>query len=1032
MLLQRIHALLWIVLCGLFPYSLIDPFVSPELVLPLYLLRAILGAVLIAGLLILRRHPTNEWVVWVGMVSIAATCFTAAVSGVIVNDDSVTPILAVTLVMSSAALLPWGMAPHVVTIVVTLVASLWNVYEAHGTLPGPSTYVVGALVGVWIGSIYLAHQLDRDRFALAEHDCERRRAEQALEHRAEFEQLVIDISRNFINAAPAEIESGITTALKAVGEFAGVDRSYVFLFSNEGATMDLAYEWAASDTDLHLEAFRGLPVMAWPWFMEKLRRFEVVHTPRVGDLPPEANAEREILQSRGTQSTVNVPMVSGHSLVGFLGLRSMRSEKAWEPESIALLRIVGEIFVNALARKRAEEALRASEERYRSLVENLNEVVFAMDRDGTFTYFSHAIERAGYAPEEIIGQPFSRFIHPDDLSALQASFARTLAGQLEPAEFRIFGKQGELCWFRTSSRLQFDSGAMVGVTGILTDITERKRAEDALRASEERYRELFENANDIVYVHDLRGNFVSMNWAAERVTGYSRHEAVTMHVSDVVAPEYLQAATLVTERQLAGERGPITYELEILAKDGHRVPLEISSRVVLQDGKPIGVQGVARDITERKKAEAALVASREQLEQEAQISAALARVGQELIASLDAAALLDRLCRITTEVMGCDCCHTYFLQPNEDVFVPVAGCGDTPEQWEAIRVFKVPRALLAGLEQGLVHGVMAQLPGTAAALIAARYGVTVGLAAPLRRGGEIIGILAAAYRGRQEPFTLEQERIARGVAQLASFALQNARLVAELEHANRVKSDFVATMSHELRSPLHQIIGYTGLLLDGEFGGLAPQQEDSLRRLDKSARELLNLINNTLDLSRLETGRVPLELKEIGVAALLDEIAAEMRRVIEKPGVSFEWQVDSQLPRLRTDPVKLKLIIKNLIGNAAKFTEQGRVTVAVRGRRDGVEFAVTDTGIGITAEARAIIFEPFRQAHDTTARYYGGAGLGLYIVRRLLDMLGGTIAVESEVGHGSTFRVWLPLDAGPTGGAASVASGRNDVTPARC
>ena len=288
-------------------------------------------------------------------------------------------------------------------------------------------------------------------------------------------------------------------------------------------------------------------------------------------------------------------------------------------------------------------------------------------------------------------------------------------------------------------------------------------------------------------------------------------------------------------------------------------------------------------------------------------------------------------------------------------------------------------------------------------------GVTVALGMALRRGDELIGIHSAGYRGRQERFTPQQERIARGIAQLASMALENARLVEELGRANRLRSEFVATMSHELRTPLNVIVGYNELLIDGVFGELNRDQTETLHRVGKSARELLDLINATLDMSRLESGRLPVNLQDVWVPDLLREIDSETQGLRENTTVRFAWEVPAQLPYLSTDPFKLKMVLKNLIANAVKFTHEGSVTIVAQSGDGHIEFSIADTGIGISPEAQAMIFEPFRQVDSSITRRYGGVGLGLYIVRRLLDMLGGTVAVESEVGRGSTFHVRLPL-----------------------
>ena len=406
--------------------------------------------------------------------------------------------------------------------------------------------------------------------------------------------------------------------------------------------------------------------------------------------------------------------------------------------------------------------------------------------------------------------------------------------------------------------------------------------------------------------------------------------------------------------------------------------------------------------------------------EETQIAAALARVGRELISALDTPLILDRLCQLTTEVLGSDCSHTLLLQPKEGVYVPMSAHGYPAEEWEAFRVLKLPRAMFKAATAALARDDIANvdlgaLPAAPTVQMATRYGLTRVLIVALRRGGEIIGLLVTCYRGRHDPFTPQQERVARGIAQLASLALENARLVEELERASGLKSEFVATMSHELRTPLNVIVGYTDLLRDEAFGPLTPDQAETLARVDNSAHQLLDLINTTLDMSRLEAGRLPLDVRDVNLPDLLREIDAETRELQGKSGLRFVWQVPAALPRLHTDPMKLKVVLKNLIGNAVKFTERGQVTVQAQSCNGQVEISVTDTGVGIAPEAREVIFEAFRQADGSMTRRFGGVGLGLYIVRRLLERLGGTISVDSEVGRGSTFHVYLPAAEGETG-----------------
>lgn len=404
-------------------------------------------------------------------------------------------------------------------------------------------------------------------------------------------------------------------------------------------------------------------------------------------------------------------------------------------------------------------------------------------------------------------------------------------------------------------------------------------------------------------------------------------------------------------------------------------------------------------------------------QEEARVSRALAQVGEEMISSLNAPVLLSRLCELTTQMLGCDCSHTFLWRPNDAAYVPVFGYGDPPEQWESIRLLHIPPSAITTLLERLRTEDVVQLVGTGgdadepAARLLAQFGLTAHMCVALRRGDEMIGFHAAHYRQRAVAFTPAQERIARGIAHLASMGLENARLVEELEGANRIKSEFVATMSHELRTPLNVVIGYNELLLDGAFGDLTPEQLDPLQRVDRNARALLDLINSTLDLSRLDQERIPLDIEPVQLDELLEDVAREVREVADKPQLQFSCEVGGDVPStLHTDPTKLKMVLKNLLSNAFKFTHEGRVAIRTARLDGGVEICVTDTGIGIAPEAHGLIFEPFRQVDSSDTRRYGGTGLGLYIVHRLLSLLRGSVTVDSAPGKGATFRVWVPQD----------------------
>ena len=236
-----------------------------------------------------------------------------------------------------------------------------------------------------------------------------------------------------------------------------------------------------------------------------------------------------------------------------------------------------------------------------------------------------------------------------------------------------------------------------------------------------------------------------------------------------------------------------------------------------------------------------------------------------------------------------------------------------------------------------------------------------------------------------------------------------SRLVSELERANQLKSEFVSTMSHELRTPLNVIQGFVEMARDPAFG--ADEQREFFDRIQTAAHELLELVKSTLDIGKLETGRDEPELKPVSLHELWDALQRDCGCLPRAASVSLEWHAGAPTMIFATDPRKLAGAIRNVVGNALKFTERGRVTVSVERERDGLRFRVQDTGIGIREDDLEAIFEMFRQGDGSDSRAHGGAGLGLYIARRAVEQLGGRITVASQLGHGSVFTIVLPVSA---------------------
>jgi signal transduction histidine kinase len=307
-------------------------------------------------------------------------------------------------------------------------------------------------------------------------------------------------------------------------------------------------------------------------------------------------------------------------------------------------------------------------------------------------------------------------------------------------------------------------------------------------------------------------------------------------------------------------------------------------------------------------------------------------------------------------------------------------------------------------------------------ILSARWLIGPFLGAALRRGDDAVGLLLLGQDDPATAFHPLTRRLLAGIAHQTVLALDNARLVDELRAASTLKSEFIGTMSHELRSPLNAIIGYTDLLRDEAAAATDPQaaaRGDTLARVRFYALQLLEMIEATLDVNRLEAGRLPLRNVSTDLRTFMAEVRAGIPEYWGKPGVALEWSVPADLPVVELDAPKLVTVLRNLVHNALKFTERGRVGVHARldiahpdaaiPTPDQLTFTVTDTGVGIPPEQIGMVFEMFRQADGSDSRRHGGVGLGLYIVMRLTQALGGAVRVESVPGEGSTFTVAVPV-----------------------
>lgn len=697
--------------------------------------------------------------------------------------------------------------------------------------------------------------------------------------------------------------------------------------------------------------------------------------------------ERGEVQKSGTDSLswLGVPLRTRSRTIGVLVVQDYGQELAYNQRDLEFLSAVGDQLGLAIERKRIELELKANEMQLTAAQQIAHIGSWEWDVIKKKLRWSEELFRMfGLQPRDF-GPTVAEFfahVHSKDVKLVQGAIKQALRHGVVPSfNFRI------VCADQTVRVLQMngevgadETGRFTRLWGTIQDITERMQVENALRQSEDKYRELIENANDIIYTIDLAGRFTSMNRAGERMTGYTHEEALRMNIANVIRPEDVQRVRERIAKNLAGAGAP-DFELEIFAKDGSGKTMDISSRLILQDGVVVGIQGVGRDITERKRAEAELKARETQLSEAQQI----ARVGSwEFEATTGKVKWSDELWRI----FGLDprefglSFEEYLAMVHPDDHTTVKSINELSQQ---------PQKHFSH-DYRIIH--------------------RDGTVRVLRANGRVIcdelGQITK-IAGTDQDIT-EQKQIEDELEEARNVALESARL----------KSEFLANMSHEIRTPMNGVIGMTGLLLDTD---LNEEQRDFAETIRSSSDSLLTIINDILDFSKIEAGKLQFEVLDFDLDNAVEGAVELLAERANNKKIELASLIYCDVPtQLQGDPGRLRQVLTNLLGNAVKFTEHGEVILRAEKESETdnevlIRFTVIDTGIGIGEEAQQKLFHAFTQADGSTTRKYGGTGLGLAISKQLVELMGGQIGVDSVPGKGSSFWFTARLAKQPCGAA---------------
>ncbi|MBD2845974.1 PAS domain S-box protein [Paenibacillus sp. IB182496] len=652
-------------------------------------------------------------------------------------------------------------------------------------------------------------------------------------------------------------------------------------------------------------------------------------------------------------------------------------QNQWETivdESGRLLQMVG-IVQDITERKAMEQRLLQNERNFRIISESSHDFIsrHRAERPFTFLYASPVCRTIlGYAPEELTGTPGTHYLHPEDKSRV-ARILRSLARdrRSEAFVFRFRHKNGSYVWFETTSRyVQDETGHSGEIISISRDVTDRRQLDLSLQESEQRYKSLFEYNPAAVYSMDPEGRILSANRSLQQLSGYGQAELIGRPFAELASDHDRSRAQLHIARASQGEAQH--YEVKMVHRDGRQLQLSVTNVPIVVGGQVVGVFGISNDTTERKR----YMARIEKLSYEHKrilnsLSEGIFRLdadGRSTFMNTAAAAMLGF--GYMEPILPAD---LHQLQQSASDGTP-AILGRTP----------IVQAVREGRRLRETEAVFWKRDGSS---FLVNYEVT-----PLYDDGKSIGAVVV-FRD----ITGEKE-----IIRAKEFA----------EMADHAKSEFLSMMSHELRTPMNGMVGMVDLLLDTE---LDDEQRSYAEIISQSSESLLHILNDILDLSKVEAGKLVIDAEPMRPADMLETVRELFTAQAADKQIALRCVLDPHVPELVVcDPVRLRQVLVNLVSNGIKFTDAGSVSVScyIRYRDEHeiiLEFAVQDTGIGIPEDKLDQLFHSFSQLHSGMGRTYGGTGLGLAICKKLVELMGGSIEVQSRQGEGSIFRFMLPV-----------------------
>ncbi len=674
------------------------------------------------------------------------------------------------------------------------------------------------------------------------------------------------------------------------------------------------------------------------------------------------------------------------------------------------------------ARRAAEEsAQEASQQReqLRVTLSSIGDAVIVTDADGEVTFLNPVASRlTGWRLQEAVGQPLERvfpIVNEQSRRAVENPVARALRENAVVAlanHTALVARGGaEVPIEDSAAPIRAEDGSVAGVVMVFRDVTERRRAEEA-RA---RLAAIVESSADAIVSKSLDGVIQSWNSGAERIFGYTAAEAVGRSITLVIPQERLDEERSILERLRRGD--PLEhFETVRVAKDGRLLNISLTvSPLRDAEGNVIGASKVARDITEKKRAESELHKQTERIR-------LLWEAAAVLLTTEEPDAMMRALFSRIAPHFGLDAYLNFMVNEAGDALRLESYLGIPEEAAHSMRRLEFGQAVcgaVAVTREPITANRIHQSDDPRVQLVKG-FGIRAYACNPLLAGGRLLGTLSFASRTR-DTFDADEQEFLRTVCRYITVAYERLRLVRELREGDRKKDDFIALLAHELRNPLAPIRnGLEVLRLSDDPGVRARSQA----MMDRQLTHMVRLIDDLLDVSRINRNKMELRRSRLTLSEVVASAVETARPLTDEAGHELTVSLPATPVHLNADLTRLSQVFSNLLTNSAKYTPRGgRIWLSAERHNGEVVVSVRDTGIGVPAEALGKIFDMFSQVDRGLERSTGGLGIGLALVKGLVEMHGGTVTAASEgEGKGSTFTVTLPVIADPTPPPAEVPS----------